>query len=138
MFNKKLLIALVATFVIISGGIFSLATVNPSIPDLSKFEVVTIEELVSAPKLYNRKKVRVEGRVEEVDYTSHKGNPFTIFRLKDDNSNELRVYYKYEHLPISSGDRVEIMGRYREKRRWFFIKIKNIVKAKVVNIISVL
>lgn len=97
---------------------------------------VRIEDVVSAPGEYNGKKVALEGKVMKVEYTkSHKGEPFTIFKLKDPENNEVNVYYEDEHLPISKGDRVKIMGRFRKEKNYFLYKIKNVIKARTVELI---
>lgn len=125
----------VALFTIAAG--LSLQAANAekknSSVDPSMFTDVTIKELVSEPKEYNGTRVRLEGFVEEVDYTkSSKGEPFTLFRMNDGNGNEVRVYYEDEHLPLSDGDKVQIQGRYKKQKKYFLYKIKNVIKARTV------
>ncbi len=97
---------------------------------------VRIEDVVSDPGEYNGKKVTLEGKVVKVDYTkSSRGEPFTIFKLKDSDDNEVNVYYEDEHLPISKGDKVKIMGRFRKEKNYFLYKIKNVIKARTVELI---
>lgn len=104
-----------------------------STPGPSEFADVTIEELVTDPKEYNGKRVRLEGFVDKVEYTkSSKGEPFTLFRLNDGTDNEVRVYYEDEHLPLSKGDNVQIQGRYKKQKKYFLYKIKNVIKARTV------
>ena len=103
------------------------------IPGPSDFRPVTMSELVSNPDLYNKERVKLVGEVTEVKYTeSGKGEPFTLFKLKDEDDNEVRVYYEDEHLPLSPGDEVRIMGRYKKEKSYFLYKIKNVIKARYV------
>ena len=61
--------------------------------DSDEFVEVTIEEIVSNPKTYNGQKVILEGYVGKVENTtSSKGEPFTLFKMKDAKNNEVRVY----------------------------------------------
>ena len=97
---------------------------------------VQIKDVVSNPGEYNGKKVALEGKVAKVDYrNSTKGEPFTIFKLKDSENNEVGVYFEDERLPISKGDRVKIMGRFWKEKSYFLYKIKNVIKARTVDII---
>lgn len=107
----------------------------PSLKDDQIFSV-SIQDVVSDPGEYNGKRVRLEGKVMKVEYTkSSRGEPFTIFKLRDSDDNEVNVYYEDEHLPISKGDRVSIMGRFRKEKSYFLYKIKNVIKARTVELI---
>ena len=97
---------------------------------------VRIKQVVSNPGEYNDKKVSLEGEVVKVKYTkSSKDEPFTIFRLKDGDDNIVNVYYEDKHLPISKGDKVKIMGRFKKQKSYFLYKIKNVIKARTVELI---
>jgi hypothetical protein len=97
---------------------------------------VQIKDVVSNPGDYNGKKVSLEGKVAKVDYRkSSKGEPFTVFKLKDSENNEVGVYFEDERLPISKGDRVKIVGRFWKEKSYFLYKIKNVIKARTVDII---
>jgi RecJ-like exonuclease len=97
---------------------------------------VQIKQVVSNPREYNDKKVSLEGEVVKVKYTtSSKDEPFTIFRLKDGDDNIVNVYYEDEHLPISKGDKVKIMGRFKKQKSYFLYKVKNVIKARTVEMI---
>ena len=97
---------------------------------------VSIKDVVSNPGEYNGKRVSLEGKVAKVDYrNSSKGEPFTIFRLKDSENNEVGVYFEDQCLPLSKGDRVKIMGRFWKEKSYFLYKIKNVIKARTVDII---
>ncbi len=97
---------------------------------------VQIKQIVADPGEYNGKKVSLEGEVIKVKYTkSSKDEPFTIFQLKDGDDNEVNIYYEDKHLPISKGDKVKIMGRFKKEKRYFLYKIKNVIKARTVELI---
>lgn len=116
---------------LVSGPVF--AEKSSEIPGPSDFKPVTMSELVSNPDRYNKERVKLVGEVTEVKYTeSGKGEPFTLFKLKDENDNEVRVYYEDEHLPLSPGDEVRIMGRYKKEKSYLLYKIKNVIKARYV------
>lgn len=94
---------------------------------------VQIKEVVRHPGEYNGRKVSLEGEVIKVKYTkSSRDEPFTIFKLKDADDNEVNVYYEDEHLPLSKGDKVKIMGRFKKQKSYFLYKIKNVIKARTV------
>ena len=106
------------------------------VPKESPVLEVQIKDVVSNPGEYNGKKVALEGKVAKVDYrNSTKGEPFTIFKLKDSENNEVGVYFEDERLPLSKGDRVKIMGRFWKEKSYFLYKIKNVIKARTVDII---
>ena len=108
---------------------------QPATTDSQVIEA-SIKEVVSNPAQYNGKKVSLEGRVTKVDYrNSSKGEPFTVFKLKDSENNEVGVYVEDERLPLSKGDRVKIMGKFWKEKSYFLFKIKNVIKAKTVDII---
>jgi hypothetical protein len=99
---------------------------------------VSIKDVVSNPGEYDGKKVSLEGKVTKVDYrNSSKGEQFTIFKLKDSEDNEVRVYYQDERRSISKGDKVKIMGRFWEEKSYFLFKIKNVIRARTVDILQV-
>lgn len=99
--------------------------------------LVNIQEVISKPKLYNGKKVALGGVVKAVKFTtSMKGEPFTVFNLQDSDGNKIGVYYEDQHLSISKGDRVIIMGKFRKEKRYLLYKIKNVIKAKTVDIVK--
>jgi len=100
---------------------------------------VDIAEVVSQPKEYDGRKVTLEGVVKKVKYTkSSKGEDFTVFKLKDSQGNEVGVYYEDEHLPITKGDTVRIMGKFRKEKKYFLYKIKNVIKARTVESVNVI
>jgi hypothetical protein len=113
----------------------SQAEQQPAAKDSPVLEV-RIKDVVSNPGEYNGKKVSLEGKVAKVDYRhSSKGEPFTIFKLKDSENNEVGVYFEDQRLPLSKGDRVKIMGRFWKEKSYFLYKIKNVIKARTVDII---
>ena len=116
-------------------GPFARAAETP-VPKESPVLEVNIKDVVSNPGEYNGKKVALEGKVAKVDYrNSSKGEAFTIFKLKDSENNEVGVYFEDQRLPLSKGDRVKIMGRFWKEKSYFLYKIKNVIKARTVDII---
>lgn len=138
--HKKSIIRIYALSVFLFILVCPLTSVDgeeqaPPAKDSQALEV-QIKDVVSNPGQYNGKKVALEGRVAKVDYRkSSKGEPFTIFKLKDKQNNEVGVYYEDERLPISKGDTVRIMGRFWKEKSYFLYKIKNVIKARTVEII---
>jgi hypothetical protein len=116
-------------------GTLAMAEQTPA-PKESPVLEVQIKDVVSNPGEYNGKKVALEGKVAKVDYRkSAKGELFTVFKLKDAENNEVGVYYEDERLPLSKGDTVKIMGKFWKEKRYFLYKIKNVIKARTVDVI---
>lgn len=116
-------------------GTLAMAEQTPA-PKESPVLEVQIKDVVTNPGEYNGKKVALEGKVAKVDYRkSTKGEPFTIFKLKDSENNEVGVYFEDERLPLSKGDTVKIMGRFWKEKSYFLYKIKNVIKARTVDVI---
>ncbi|MGH7889858.1 MAG: hypothetical protein ACRENF_04835 [Thermodesulfobacteriota bacterium] len=91
-----------------------------------------IERIVSNPLYYHGKEVVVEGEVEKIKYTtSTSGNPYTLFKLHDDEKNSIGVYTK-GRIPISKGVKVKVMGKFNKEKRYAIFKFKNVIKAKEV------
>ncbi|HSE83842.1 MAG TPA: hypothetical protein VLB01_04790 [Thermodesulfobacteriota bacterium] len=91
-----------------------------------------IEVIVSNPGQYDGKEVTVEGEVEKVHHTkSFSGDPYTLFRLEDNEDNEVGVYTK-GHLDISKGAKVRVMGKFSKEKKYVIYKFKNVIKAKEV------
>lgn len=128
-------IAAAAVALVLPLQSLSQAEQQPAAIDSPVIEV-RIKDVVSNPGEYNGKKVSLEGKVAKVDYrNSSKGEPFTIFKLKDSENNEVGVYFEDQRLPLSKGDRVKIMGRFWKEKSYFLYKIKNVIKARTVDII---
>lgn len=125
----------VLSLFIYSFGTLAVAEQTPA-PKESPVLEVQIKDVVTNPGEYNGKKVALEGKVAKVDYrNSAKGELFTIFKLKDSENNEVGVYFEDERLPLSKGDRVKIMGRFWKEKSYFLYKIKNVIKARTVDVI---
>lgn len=91
-----------------------------------------IERILSNPAYYDGKEVLVEGEVKKIKYTtSSSGNPYTLFKLHDDEENSVGVYTK-GRIPISKGVKVKVMGKFKKEKRYAIFKFKNIIKAKEV------
>jgi hypothetical protein len=92
----------------------------------------SIERVISNPVYYDGKEVVVEGEVEEIKYTtSSSGNHYTLFKLNDEEENSVGVYTK-GRLPISEGNKVRVMGKFKKEKRYAIFKFKNVIKAKEV------
>lgn len=131
-----ILIMLLTTASLISPVQSPVRAEQPSTAIDSQVIEVSIKDVVSNPGEYNGKKVSLEGKVTKVDYrNSSKGEPFTVFRLKDSENNEVGVYVEDERLPLSKGDRVRIMGKFWKEKSYFLYKIKNVIKARTVDVI---
>ena len=137
MFNILKMCGFLAVLSLLISPFDSLArAAETPVPKESPVLEVQIKDVVSNPGEYNGKKVALEGKVAKVDYrNSTKGEPFTIFKLKDSENNEVGVYFEDQRLPISKGDRVKIMGRFWKEKSYFLYKIKNVIKARTVDII---
>lgn len=91
-----------------------------------------IERIVSDPGYYHGKEVVVEGEVEKIKYTtSSSGNPYTFFKLHDDEENSVGVYTK-GRIPIFKGAKVRVMGKFKKEKSYAIFKFKNVIKAKEV------
>jgi hypothetical protein len=128
-------ITALAVALILPHSSLSRADQQPAAKESPVLEV-SIKDVVSNPGEYNGKRVSLEGKVAKVDYrNSSKGEPFTIFKLKDPENNEVGVYFEDQRLPLSKGDRVKIVGRFWKEKSYFLYKIKNVIKARTVDVI---
>ncbi|HEX3034170.1 MAG TPA: hypothetical protein VHT73_03430 [Thermodesulfobacteriota bacterium] len=119
---RKVLIGIMAGFVYLQSINFVFADGLQGI----------IEVITSNPGLYDGKVVTVEGEVEKVHHTkSFSGDPYTLFRLEDNEDNEVGVYTK-GHLNISKGAKVRVMGKFSKEKKYVIYKFKNVIKAKEV------
>ena len=119
---KKILIAII-------GGIMSLQFASFTLADDSQS---VIEAIVSDPNYYDGKEVTVEGEVEKVHHTkSGSGDPYTLFRLHDDEDNKVGVYSK-GNLQISRGTKLRVRGKFKKEKQALIFKFKNVIKAKEV------
>ncbi|HML95127.1 MAG TPA: hypothetical protein PKC29_06825 [Thermodesulfobacteriota bacterium] len=99
---------------------------------------VTIAEVVSNPKQFDKLKVSLEGRVTKVEYKqSLKGERFAIFELKDPEKNKVNVYFEDDGTRIAKGDEIRIMGRFWKEKSYFLYKIKNVVRARTVEPVEI-
>ena len=97
---------------------------------------ITIEDVVSYPYKYDGAKVKVEGQVSKVKFTkSLSGNPYTAFKLVDNENNDINVYTK-GHLDIEKGYVLRIYGKFSKEKEYLFIKFKNVLRAMSVEILG--
>ncbi len=92
---------------------------------------------ISNPNYYNNKEISIYGKIKQFRHiTSSNGKPYTLFKIKDKNKNIIKVYYKGEHLPIKKGVYVKLYGKFIKEKKYAIFKIKNVVKAKDVKLVS--
>ncbi|GBD38125.1 MAG: hypothetical protein KatS3mg078_0573 [Deltaproteobacteria bacterium] len=92
----------------------------------------SIREIIENPIYYDGKDVVVEGEVEKIKFTeSYDGDPYTLFKLYDDENNSVGVYFK-GRLSITEGDKVKVFGEFKKEKRYAIFKFRNVIKAKRV------
>ena len=108
--------------------------------DIGELEkpTLTISQVLSSPDEFHRKVFTLEGQVGEVRFEEMKnGRKFTLFWLFQDNpEKKINVYAKGFVEGIQSGSRIRILGWYRKHKKYFFIKRKDIMKAKKIHILK--
>src|SRR3972149_10876528 len=80
-------------------------------------EKTTVSAITGDPHKFDGKEVCVEGSVSELKFKiSKKGNPYITFRLNDEKGQSLTVF-SYGTIPIASGDKVKVTGKYEVEKR---------------------
>ncbi len=128
---KKIAIVILASvFSIFLASNFALAdNIGVSVADVIE---ISIKGVISNPKFYDGKKITVEGEVEQVHHTTaFSGDPYTLFRMHDNENNELGVYSK-GNLSITEGSKIKVTGVFTKEKSVAFLKFKNVIKAKQV------
>ena len=98
--------------------------------------ITTIEDVISYPYKYDGAKVTLEGQVSKVKFTkSLSGNPYTAFKLLDQENNDIYVYTK-GHLDIEKGDMLRIYGKFSKEKEYLLIRFKNVLRAMSVEILG--
>lgn len=76
----------------------------------------TIAAIEKNPDKFHKKLVQLEGKVSDYkEKTSRAGNPYTTFKLVQDE-NKITVF-SYGHLKLRNDDEVVVVGRYYKERR---------------------
>jgi hypothetical protein len=135
---KKTLVTIASSLVIILFTSLTLADSTNITPvdstgiTLTDSEEMTIKDVISNPRYYNGKNITIEGRVEKVHHMTYfSGDPYTLFRLRDDERNKIGVYSK-GNLSISEGSKLRVTGIFKKEKGNIFIKFKNVIKAKQI------
>ena len=77
----------------------------------------SVSEILSNPDKYDGKMVKVEGRVQSLNFkTSKRGNQYTTFAVVDPSNNSLNVF-SFGTLSINRGDSVTVTGRYHKVKQ---------------------
>ncbi|NIP29239.1 MAG: hypothetical protein GTO02_01955 [Candidatus Dadabacteria bacterium] len=98
---------------------------------------ITIEEVVSSPNKFHKEVIIVDGEISKIEYkTFINGKKFTLFKLMDSQRNNIKVYARGFVDGISEGSKIRIQGRYSKYKKYFFKKYKNVMKAKMIHILS--
>ena len=108
--------------------------------DIGELEkpTLTISQVLSSRNEFHRKVFTLEGQVGEVEFKEMiNGRKFTLFWLfQDDPEKRINVYARGFVEGIESGSRIRILGWYRKHKRHFFVKRKDIMKAKKIHILQ--
>ena len=81
---------------------------------------------------YHRKVVSAEGVISSrVKTKTYRGKEYTVFKMRDpDGKGVMAVYLRGFHTELKTGDRLRVRGRFYEKRRYLFIRFKNVLKGR--------
>ncbi len=72
----------------------------------------TIAEIIANPDMFDGKMVSVEGKVQYLNQkTSQKGNPYTTFRISQENKR--LAVHSFGKLSLKDGDYAKVVGRYQ-------------------------
>ena len=103
---------------------------------LDKSEL-TIIEVVSDPRKFNREVITLDGKVTEIKYKKLiNGKKFTLFKLKGDSNKTVKVYARGFIEELEDGSVIRINGRYSKEKKFVFKKYKNVMKARKIQILS--
>lgn len=136
--RKFLLIFLL--FLLFSLPSYAKEKVYKTYTDIGELEkpTLTISQVLSSRDEFHKKVFILEGQVGEVRFKKMpKGRKFTLFWFfQDDPEKRINVYAKGFVEGIQSGSRIRILGWYRKHKRYFFVKRKDIMKAKRIHILQ--
>ncbi len=99
---------------------------------------LSVDQVAHNAGKYHRKVIRVEGRISSRVRTKHfKGKDYTIFKMKNsEDGATMLVYLRGFHTNLERNNRLSIRGRFYEKRKYLFIKLKNVLKGRNFKILS--
>lgn len=98
-----------------------------------------VSVFTSNPDAHHKKVVWAEGVISSrVKTRRHKGKDYTLFRMKDpeENGGAMLVYLKGLHGELQKGDLLRVRGRFYAKRRYLFIKLKNVLKGREFRVLK--
>jgi len=76
-----------------------------------------IGDILARPDAFDGREVVLAGKASAVDpRTSRRGNDYFTFRLSDETGASLKVF-SWGKPAITTGDRVEVRGRFQRERR---------------------
>ena len=98
---------------------------------------LTIQEVISSPREFDRAILILDGFISDVEYkTFINGKKFTYFKLRDNQDNNIKVYARGYVDGLIDGSKIRIYGRYSKSKKYFFKKLKNVMKARKIQIFS--
>ena len=137
--TKYVLISFILFFTFLSLNLYAKDSIYKSFTDLGDLELadITIEEVVNSPELYHREIITVEGKVAKIEYKRYpNGKKFTLFKLTDDQENIIKVYARGIVDDLADGAVIRIQGRYSKYKKFFFKKYRNVMKARIIDLMT--
>jgi len=107
------------------------AKIAPEIP-------LSVDHVAQNAGKYHRKVIKVEGRISSPVQMKHfRGKDYTVFKMKNsENGATMLVYLRGYHENLKKSDLLNIRGRFYEKRKYLFIKLKNVLKGRNFEVLS--
>ena len=99
----------------------------------------TVSVFTSNPDAHHRKVVWAEGVISsQVKTKRYKGKDYTLFKMKDpgEAGDAMMVYLRGFHTDLKKGDLLRVRGRFYAKRKYLFIKIKNVLKGREFRVLK--
>lgn len=107
------------------------AEIAPEIP-------LSVDHVAQNAGKYHKKVIKVGGRITSPVKMKHfRGKDYTVFKMKNsENGATMLVYLRGYHENLKKSDRLNIRGRFYEKRKYLFIKLKNVLKGRNFEVLS--
>ncbi len=100
--------------------------------------VVPIEDIFQNRSNYHREIIVIEGKLSKLEYKSIiGGKKFTLFIIENDLGNKIKVYARGTVQGLDEGSDIRVYGRYSKSKKFGFNKLKNVMKAKKIQIDNV-
>ncbi len=99
---------------------------------------LSVDYVAGNAEKYHRKVVRVEGKISSpVKQKKFKGKDYTVFKMKNSEKGAtVLVYLKGVHAELEKNNKLNIKGRFYKSRRYFLIKLKNVLKGKEFEVLG--